>query len=103
MSEIILLELKVFLIFAMHGAVLGMICELICLWRKTMRHGALWIGLEDGIFWIGAAIRTFVLIFVYQDGELRLYTAAAMIIGAVLFRKIVRKGHKTVAKYRKRG
>ena len=103
MSETILLELKVFLIFMVHGAALCMICELMGLWRKAVHHGTLWSGLEDGIFWIGAAVRTFVLIFVYQDGELRLYTAAAMLAGAVLFRKIVRKRHKTVAKCRKKG
>ena len=56
--------------------------------RSGFSHGLLWTGLEVFVLWGAAALRTFVLIFLYQDGILRLYTAAAMALGMLLYHKI---------------
>ena len=88
MSEIIRLESRVFVLFVLHGICLLLCSDVLRSWRIAVSHGPLWTGLEDFVFWCAAALRTFVLIFLYQDGILRLYTAAAMALGMLLYHKI---------------
>lgn len=87
MSEIICFEGKVFLVFLLHGAFLLLCSDFLRSWRIAVPHGVWWIGAEDVCFWFAAGIWTFVLIFVYQDGILRLYMAAAMALGMGVYRR----------------
>lgn len=87
MSREVAFELHVFLVFALHGSLVLLGNDLLRAWRLAVPHKAVWTGVEDTFFWLGAGIWTFILIFVYQDGILRLYMAAAMGIGGVLYRK----------------
>lgn len=89
MSEVIYFELKVFLVFALHGICLLFGSDLLRSWRIAVPHGGVWTGIEDMIFWFAAGVWTFVLIFIYQDGILRLYMAAAMGMGMFFYRKTV--------------
>ncbi|MDD2959319.1 MAG: spore cortex biosynthesis protein YabQ [Lachnospiraceae bacterium] len=91
MSEVIYYEVKVFLIFALYGMFLLLGYDGIRAWRRAVRHGVWWIAAEDGLFWFAAGIATFVMIFIYQDGTLRLYTAAAVGSGMYLYSKIFSK------------
>lgn len=87
MSGVIYFELRVFLVFMLHGACILFCSDLLRSLRLAIPHSALWIGLEDVLFWFTVAIWTFVLIFIYQDGALRLYMAAAMGLGMLLYRR----------------
>lgn len=87
MSEVIYSELKVFLIFCLHGAGLLLCSDLLRSWRRAVPHGIWWTSFEDAIFWLAAGIWTFVLIFLYQDGILRLYMAIAAGTGMFIYRK----------------
>lgn len=87
MSSEVVFELRVFLVFALHGSLVLLGNDLLSAWRLAVPHKAVWTGVEDVLFWFGAGIWTFVLIFVYQDGILRLYMAAAMGLGGILYRK----------------
>lgn len=87
MSGFIYEEMKVFLVFVLHGICLLFGSDLLRAWRIALPHGRLWTGIEDALFWFGAGIATFVLIFLFQDGNLRLYMAAASGMGMFLYRK----------------
>ena len=87
MSEMICFEIRVFLVFLFHGVFLMLCSDLLRSWRIAVPHGKWWIGAEDACFWLMAGIWTFVLIFIYQDGILRLYMAAAAGLGMVIYRK----------------
>lgn len=89
MSASIYLELKVFLIFLLHGAGLLFCSDLLRIFRKIIPHRIFWISLEDVIFWFAAGIWSFILIFIYQDGILRLYMAVAAGTGMYTYRKTV--------------
>ena len=91
MSEVIYFELKVFLIFWLHGMCLLLGNDLLFCLRLAIPHNNLWIGLEDALFWFASGLWTFVLIFVYQDGVLRLYVALAIGLGMFLYRKTLSK------------
>lgn len=81
MSEQIWEQLRVFLIFAFYGTGLLLGNDLLQGWRKAVPHGPVWIGLEDVFFWFFAGLGTFVMIFLYQDGIIRLYPMIAMAVG----------------------
>lgn len=81
--------MRVFLVFVLHGILVMLGSDLLRAWRMAVRHGTVWTGVEDIFFWFAAAVWTFVLIFMYQDGTLRLYMAAAMGCGGWLYRKSV--------------
>ncbi len=130
MSGLIYDEVKVFLVFVLHGVCLLFASDLLRSLRAALPHGRFLTGLEDALFWFGAGIWTFILIFLFQDGVLRLYTAAALGIGMVIYRKTASRWvvkavsgalrfvvgilaffpkkidifcHKTIAKFVKRG
>ena len=123
MSGLIYDEVKVFLVFVLHGVCLLFASDLLRSLRAALPHGRFLTGLEDALFWFGAGIWTFILIF-------RLYTAAALGIGMVIYRKTASRWvvkavsgalrfvvgilaffpkkidifcHKTIAKFVKRG
>ena len=87
MSEIIYFEGKVFLVFLLHGAFLLLCSDLLRSWRMAVPHGVWWTGAEDALFWLAAGIWTFVLIFIYQDGILRLYMVGAAGMGMFIYRR----------------
>ena len=87
MSEIIYFEGKVFLVFLLHGVFLLLCSDLLRSWRMAVPHGVWWIGAEDALFWLAAGIWTFVLIFIYQDGILRLYMVGAAGLGMFVYRR----------------
>ena len=87
MSEVIYFELRVFLVFMLHGAGILLCSDFLRSFRIAVPHNALWTGLEDALFWFAVSIWTFVLIFIYQDGSLRLYMAAAVGLGMFLYRR----------------
>lgn len=89
MSEAILFELKVFLVFLLHGGMLLLCSDILASFRLAVRHNTFWVSLEDVLFCFLAAVWTFLLIFICQDGVLRLYTAAGMGAGMYLYRKTV--------------
>lgn len=89
MGSEIVFELRVFLVFVLHGMFVMLESDLLRSWRLAVPHGEVWTGIEDVFFWFFAGIWTFILIFVYQDGILRLYMAAAMGLGGFLYRKSI--------------
>lgn len=89
MGSEITFELSVFLVFVLHGILVMVGSDLLRAWRLAVRHGAVWTGVEDVLFWFAAGVWTFVLIFVYQDGTLRLYLAAAMGSGGWLYKRSI--------------
>ena len=81
-------EAKVFLVFVLHGICLLFGSDLLRAWRTVVPHGPVWTGIEDVLFWFGAGVWSFILVFLFQDGQLRLYMAAAAGGGMLLYRKI---------------
>ena len=91
MSGLIYEEAKVFLVFVLHGICLLFGSDLLRAWRTVVPHGPVWTGIEDVLFWFGAGVWSFILVFLFQDGQLRLYMAAAAGGGMLLSRKIAGK------------
>ena len=107
MSEMIRQEAASFVGSLLTGAVL-IWCYLILVGlRKLVRHGMLAVNIEDFLYWCVAALIIFGSAFLENNGEVRWYSAAAILLGAwvqwgVLFflRRIC---IKLLKKFRNRG
>ncbi len=85
MSSVIRQETAVFLIFILHGAALTFLYDLLRALRRCFRHGLVILSIEDFLFWLLAGFLTFYLAFQKNDGIIRDYAAAGILIGFLLY------------------
>lgn len=82
MSEGIRQEAVFFAVSFLVGALLVLEYMLLAGLRKAIRHGQMAVNLEDFFYWSSAALAIFAAVFRENDGAIRLYSAAAVILGA---------------------
>lgn len=76
-----------FLLYGLaFGAFLGLIYDLFRIWRRLFPASAWRAGVQDGLFWVLAALCGCVFCFAFYDGVLRLSACLAAFGGAVLWR-----------------
>ena len=89
MSPGILEELQVVGVAVVCGAVITVVYDLLRIFRRVIAHGNLWIGIEDFFFWIWTALWSFSVLYRENDGNLRFYTIASMVLGMIVYHQMV--------------
>ena len=89
MSEVILEELRVAGTAFFYGAVITLVYDLIRIFRRVIAHGNFWIGIEDFIFWIWTSLWIFSVLYRENDGNLRMYTIGAMVLGMIIYHQAI--------------
>lgn len=89
MSVHIVYEVKLLLYSFLTGAGLMITYDLLRIFRIFIPHSYVFIGIEDMIYWVYAALVTFSLLYEQNDGGLRGYAVAGVFIGMFLYDKIV--------------
>lgn len=89
MSAGILTELQTAAVAFLSGALITVVYDLLRIIRRAIPHGNVWIGIEDFIFWIWAALWIFSVLYRENDGNLRFYTMIAMAAGMILYHRTV--------------
>lgn len=79
MSPDIWTETRLLGLSVLAGAALAAVYSVLRVFRLLVRHGWLWTGIEDFIYWIFSGFAVFYLLYLENDGALRLY-----VIGSVL-------------------
>ena len=107
MSEAIWQEAAFFAVSFLTGMLLVVEYLLLLGVRKLIRHAKAMVSLEDFLYWCCAALAIFAAVFQENNGALRLYSAAAVILGAwsqwgILF-FLRRIGTKLLKKFKNRG
>ncbi|MDR2167695.1 MAG: spore cortex biosynthesis protein YabQ [Clostridiales bacterium] len=74
-----------FLIICAAGFALGIFYDVFRILRKIVRHNAVFISIEDIIFWLAAAALTFFLLMRINFGELRFFIFLALAIGLAIY------------------
>lgn len=59
------------------------------LFRLLVKHRAWLIGVEDVIYWVFASFTVFGLFYLENDGALRFYMIGAVILGMILYDRMV--------------
>lgn len=71
------------------GILLMMIYDLLRLFRLLVKHSVGMTGAEDVIYWLLASLAVFGLFYLENDGALRFYMIGAVILGMILYDRIV--------------
>lgn len=88
MSPNIQTEARLLMMSVMTGAGLMALYDVLRMFRLLVRHGWLWIGLEDLFYWIFSGFATFYLLYRENDGALRLYIIGSVLLSMVIYDRI---------------
>ena len=97
MNQNIIPELYFFAASLTVGFALAVLYDLLRIFRRLLRHSLFFVSVEDFLFWFIAGIVGFYMIYVYNDGIIRLHAIVDMLLAAVLYyqccsRFVVRSG-----------
>lgn len=70
------------------GIGLMIVYDLLRIIRLFIPHHPFWTGLEDLIFWIYAALMTFLLLYELNEGILRGYAVCIVLAGMILYDRL---------------
>ena len=84
-------QLTSFIIFSIIGVIVSIIFDVFRILRKTFRTPDIITYIEDIIFWIATGLIILFSIFLFNNGELRLYIFIGIIIGIVLYMLFISK------------
>ena len=99
MSPGIHFEARLLVMGMAKGALLMALYDVLRGFRAVVRHGWLWVGVEDLVYWIFAGFTVFYLLYRENDGALRLYVIGTVLLSMVVydrlcsgfFRKVLKK------------
>ena len=74
-----------FLIFIINGILIGLLFDFFRIARKVIHTNDIITYIEDILFWILAGATVLYSIFVFNNGQLRLFLFLGIIIGAILY------------------
>ncbi len=89
MSGFILYEARLLALSLSTGCWLMLVYDTLRVFRLMVRHGPLWVGAEDFVYWIFAGAATFMLLYEQNDGALRAYVIGGVLLGMLLYDRLV--------------
>ena len=89
MSQVILKEIQTVGTALVCGAFITFVYDLLRIFRRVISHGNVWIGVEDFFFWIWTSLWIFSVLYRENDGSLRLYTILAMVLGMIVYHRVI--------------
>jgi hypothetical protein len=87
--EMIIRQLQYFFVSFFCGILLMLLYDFILLLRRKIKHSLFGKWVEDWLFWTGAAIFVFQLIFDLNNGIMRSFFVVSFTMGMFAYRKIV--------------
>lgn len=71
------------------GAGMTAVYDVLRIFRRILRHGIIWVSIEDCLYWIAFAIVEFVLLYQENNGVLRGYIFGGTAVGAILYHFLI--------------
>ena len=84
-------EVIVFAVAVRAGASIRLTYRCLTCFREIIKHSLILMGIEDLVFWFGAAIYLFIQIYQTNSGRIRWHFILGVVIGAVLMSLLVKK------------
>ena len=78
-----------FLIFIINGIVIGLLFDFFRISRKVFNTNDMITYIEDILFWILAGATVIYSIFIFNNGELRLFMFLAILLGAFAYMVLI--------------
>lgn len=77
-------EAAIFLYAVLSGLVMFSGYQILCLFRKLIRHSALVVNIEDFLYWLGSSVYLFRQIYHTTYGSVRWFFALGVVLGGFL-------------------
>lgn len=84
-------QAKIFLIFALNGIIIGILFDIFRILRKSFKTSDIITILEDILFWIFTGIVILYSIFIFNNGEIRLFMFIGIFLGTILYMLLLSK------------
>jgi len=88
MSQNIRMEAELLCLSLITGMGLMAAYDVLRIFRLLVRHGWLWTGVEDFCYWLTAGLVTFYLLYRENDGSIRWYVIATVLLTMVAYNRI---------------
>ena len=85
MNELVNTQTLLFIKCAEIGILMGMIYDLIRIFRKLIKHFDWMVQIEDGIYWICCSFIGFGILYMHNYAEIRFFRIIGMILGGILY------------------
>lgn len=85
MENVIFLQLYTFFIYFISGTIISIFFDIFRILRKTFKTPDIITYMEDIIFWLITGIFLISILFIFSNGEIRLYNIIAIIIGIAIY------------------
>lgn len=91
MSKLVAWEIQYFIQCFIWGVWMMILYDMLRIFRMVMYHKALWIAIEDILYWIYCAVGMFVVMYMWNDGKIRWFSIASAGLGMFLYNILVSK------------
>ena len=78
-----------FLVFIINGIVIGLLFDFFRISRKVFNTNDMITYIEDILFWILAGANVLYSIFIFNNGEMRLFMFLAILLGAFAYMVLI--------------
>ena len=78
-------EVRLFLVFCISGTLIGIFFDIFRIIRRSFKISELHTYIEDILFGIITGVFLIFVIFIYNDGNIRLFMFIALIMGLLLY------------------
>lgn len=84
MADLIYEHTNIFLHSLLCGFCIWFPYDVLLMLRRTVKHNAVWMGVEDMLFWTLSACSIFSMLYTYNYGSLRGYVFLGVLLGILL-------------------
>lgn len=70
----------------LSGICITVVYDCLRIFRRVKRHGTFWVAIEDLIFWFGAAIFLFYVLYETNNGVIRWFSIAGAAVGMLIYK-----------------
>lgn len=86
MNEVILVELRFFVISILWGCLIVIIYDCLRIIRNLIKHNKLTVALEDIVYWIICGFLIFQMMYKHNNGIIRTFSILGMLIGMLIYK-----------------
>lgn len=88
-SENIFQEMDFFAVSFALGILLVLVYDCLRIFRRLVRHGTVWISLEDLCYWVFTAFVIFAMLYRKNDGLIRGFSIGGIVLGMLLYNQLI--------------
>lgn len=85
MNQVVSTQTLLFITCILIGVIMGMLYDLIRIFRKIIPHSNWIVQIEDTIYWIICALIGFAILYMHNYGQIRFFVFIGIILGSIFY------------------